>query len=69
MLQRTISGEDLDIQGDLYGHIVLSGEGTTLKNFPERLARELQALTKFEVKVVCCEDRNISTWQGGSILT
>lgn len=62
MIYDCIRHQDIDIQPDMFSSIILSGEGTTMKGLPERLAKELQALTKFDVKVHACEDRSISTW-------
>jgi actin-related protein len=62
MINSTIKDQDIDIREDMYASVVLSGEGTMMKGLPERLAKELQALTNFEVKVYAAEDRNISTW-------
>lgn len=40
-----------------------------IPNLPERLAKELQALTNFKVQVLALKNRENSSWMGGSIMS
>ncbi|KAH9300606.1 hypothetical protein KI387_012189 [Taxus chinensis] len=70
-LHKSISKCDIDIRRDLYGNVVLSGGTTMFPGLPDRLAKELVALTApsaVKIKVVAPPERKYSVWIGGSIL-
>ncbi|GJP83270.1 hypothetical protein CLOP_g13443 [Closterium sp. NIES-67] len=61
---------DVDVRGDLYGNIVLSGGSSMFPGMPERMQREVGALApgSVRVRVVAPPERKYSVWIGGSIL-
>ena len=61
---------DVDMHGDLYKNIVLSGGSTMFPGFAERLEREVSSIlwSPVEIKVRPPAERNFSVWIGGSIL-
>jgi len=61
---------DVDIQKDLYRHIVLSGENTMFDGIAERMEKEVRDLApeKMTIEVVAPPTREHSVWIGGSIL-
>jgi actin len=71
MVCTTVTKCDIDVRRELYNNIVLSGGTTTFAGLPERLTKELSALTPSAVKprVVAPPERKYSVWIGGSILS
>lgn len=68
---RTVAMCDASMRGALLGNVVLTGGGTLLPGFSERLHRELTAALEaarapFTAKVVARGDRRIATWLGGA---
>jgi actin-related protein len=61
---------DLDLKGDLYKNIVLSGGSTMYPQLQERLKQEIAALAPQSVvtKILAPPERKYSVWIGGSIL-
>ncbi|XP_043968130.1 actin-like [Gambusia affinis] len=61
---------DIDIQRDLWSNIVLSGGSTLFPGFTERMQKEIPPLAppSTTIKIEAPPLRNISAWQGGSIL-
>jgi len=60
---------DIDIRKDLYNNIVLSGEGSMITGFAERLQKEISALAPSTMKIkVIAPYSKYSVWIGGSIL-
>jgi actin-related protein len=70
-LYESILKNDIDIRGDFYSNIVLSGGSTLFKGFPERITEEISKLApiSMKVKVVAPPERKFSTWIGGSIFS
>jgi centractin len=70
LLVSSINKVDLDLRGDLYQNIVLSGGTTTTRGFGERLLREVRSRVQdgATVKIYAPAERRYSTWMGGSIL-
>lgn len=68
---KTIMKCGMDIRGDLYNNIILSGGTTMFEGFPERLSKELEMLAppSMTIKVIAPEERKYSVWIGGSILS
>jgi len=64
---------DIDVRKDLYHNIVCSGGTTLYKGLPERLQKEIDALTptggSVKPKVIAPAERKYSVWIGGSILS
>ena len=61
---------DVTMRKFFYGNIILSGGNTLFNGISDRLTKELADLLPHElnVRVVKNEERNISTWIGGSII-
>eukprot|EP00732_Lithocolla_globosa_P002592 Lithocolla_globosa_v1_NODE_1746_length_2364_cov_123.437419.p1 type:complete len:371 gc:universal NODE_1746_length_2364_cov_123.437419:1494-382(-) len=53
---------------DLYQHVVLSGGSTLFPGFPERLQKELTALSGETVKLWAPKHRLYSAWLGGALV-
>ncbi|KLO18272.1 Actin/actin-like protein [Schizopora paradoxa] len=70
MIKRAISAFPSNLQARLYGNIVLSGGPTLYPGLPERLREELSLLAPAgtSVDVFASDDRQYSTWLGGSLL-
>ncbi|KAK4934047.1 Centractin [Elasticomyces elasticus] len=70
MVVTGITRTDLDLRKTLYANILLSGGGTLVKGFGERLLTELRRLAPHgtHVKIYAPPERKYSTWIGGSIL-
>lgn len=66
----SIGCADLDLRKSLFGNVVLSGGGTLVKGFGERLLTEVRklALKDTKIKISAPPERKYSTWIGGSIL-
>ncbi|KAL6451281.1 Actin-2 [Candida maltosa Xu316] len=66
----SIAKTDLDLRSTLYQNIILSGGNTLLKNFGDRMLKELKDLQQPQqkVKIYAPPERKYSTWIGGSIL-
>jgi len=61
---------DLDIKGDMYRNIVLSGGSTMYKGIEDRMLQEISNLAPSTVaaQIVAPPERKYSVWIGGSIL-
>ncbi|RKP39546.1 actin family [Dimargaris cristalligena] len=60
---------DLDIHGDMFRNILLSGGNTMFTGLADRLQWELETLNSdTKVKVVAPPERKYSAWIGGSIM-
>jgi len=57
--------ENIHFASIMYNNIVLSGGNTFLKGFEQKLSSEL----KPENMIIANENRDISAWMGGSIVT
>jgi actin-related protein len=70
LIYDSINACDVDIKGDMYKDIILSGGNTMFSGFAERLRNELKALapSALNIKIVSPNERKISSWVGGSIL-
>jgi len=70
LIYNSIQKCDVDIRGDLYSNIVLSGGSTMFENIEKRLNKEITTLApeSVKVKIVAPPERKYSTWVGGSIL-
>eukprot|EP01124_Arcella_intermedia_P006336 TRINITY_DN1373_c0_g1_i12.p1 TRINITY_DN1373_c0_g1~~TRINITY_DN1373_c0_g1_i12.p1 ORF type:complete len:349 (+),score=74.80 TRINITY_DN1373_c0_g1_i12:143-1048(+) len=68
LLFRGIMNVDVDSRRDLLDNVVLSGGTTLLPGFPERLQKELSSLASAPVRVIAPRERDVSVWNGGSIL-
>jgi actin len=68
---KSINKCDIDVRRDLYTNIVLSGGTTMYPGLPQRLEKEIVALTPASIKpkVVAPPERKFSVWIGGSILS
>ncbi|KAM0793509.1 Actin-2 [Microbotryomycetes sp. NB124-2] len=66
----SINCADLDLRKSLFGNIVLSGGGTLVKGFGDRLLHEVKrlALRDTKIRISAPPERKYSTWIGGSIL-
>ncbi|XP_006773871.1 PREDICTED: actin-related protein T2, partial [Myotis davidii] len=71
MVSCSIGKCDADIQGALYGEIVLSGGSTLFQGLDDRLLKELEQLANkgTPIKITAPPDRWFSTWIGASIVT
>lgn len=71
MVSCSIGKCDADIQGTLYGEIVLSGGSTLFQGLDDRLLKELEQLATqgTPIKITAPPDRWFSTWIGASIVT
>jgi centractin len=71
-LSVAIAKSDIDIRKTLYGKIFLAGGNTLLSGFTDRLLNEVKRQAPKETKVRIhapkSEDRQTTTWLGGSIL-
>lgn len=69
-LQTSILRCDLDLRKTLYSSIVLSGGSTMYSGFADRLLKEVHALApkNTKIRIYAPEQRQYSTWLGGSIL-
>lgn len=70
MVTDAIAKSDIDIRRTLYSHVVVSGGTTMHPGFGERLLDELKATAPPQVKIriYAPEERNLTTWIGGSIM-
>jgi centractin len=61
---------DLDLRSTLYSNIVLAGGSTLFPGYGARLLAEVTALAPkdLKIKITAPQDRQFSTWTGGSIL-
>ncbi|ROT70787.1 putative actin, cytoplasmic 2-like isoform X2 [Penaeus vannamei] len=61
---------DIDLRGDLYCGIILTGGTTLIPGFAERMRKEITALTPsgIRVRVHARDERGFGAWIGGSIL-
>jgi len=66
----SIQRADLDLRKSLFGNVVLSGGGTLVKGFGDRLLHEVKklALRETKIRISAPPERKYSTWIGGSIL-
>ncbi|CAN6659363.1 actin [Trichomonascus vanleenenianus] len=66
----SIARTDLDMRGELYESIVLSGGSTLTQGFGPRLLAELKLLAakNTKIRIFSPPERKYSTWIGGSIL-
>jgi centractin len=71
LLVNSINRADLDLRRDLFSSIYLAGGSTMFTGFPERLLNELRRLSAKDTKIRinAPDDRKISCWLGGSILS
>lgn len=71
LVWETIMSSDENCRASLMDAIILSGGSTEFEGLPERLTKELQALSaKPEmINVSARKDRYYSVWLGGSTLT
>ena len=62
---------DVEFRRELFENIVLSGGNTIFKDFPERFQKEVTAIAPntIKVRVISPEERKVSAWVGGSILS
>ena len=62
---------DVDIRRDLYGNVVMSGGTTMYPGLPERIQKEIKALSpdSVTIKIIAPPERKYSVWIGGSILS
>jgi len=67
----TIKECDLDVRRTLYDNIILSGGTTLIPGFADRLESEVQKLAPInaKVRVSAPDDRYLSVWMGGAILS
>jgi len=71
MVQQTIEMSELDNRQELLSNVLLSGGGTMMRGFVERLEMELKTLFPWAadyIKIEADKDRINSTWRGGSVL-
>lgn len=70
MVVDAINRTDLDLRGDLFQSVVLSGGSTLTRGFGDRLLYELKQLASANtrIKIFAPPERKYSTWIGGSIL-
>ena len=59
---------DPDMQGCMWGSVLLSGGTTMCKGFAERMQAELQRQATGPVSVLAPEDRQNLVWKGGAVL-
>jgi actin len=71
MLFNGIMSIDPELRTEMFGNIVLSGGGTMLKGFPERIEKEMiQMIPKgTQLNIQQPPERKYSVWIGGSILS
>uniref|UniRef100_A0A674MTQ3 Zgc:101810 n=2 Tax=Takifugu rubripes TaxID=31033 RepID=A0A674MTQ3_TAKRU len=81
LLFNTIQAADIDLRGDFYKHIVLSGGSTMYPGLPSRLEREIkqlylervldgdtQKLSKFKIRIEDPPRRKHMVFLGGAVL-
>jgi len=72
LVYKAIMESQIDIRREFFTDIILAGGTTNMKGFPGRLKKEMTALVPASVKIkliVHDEDRSLSAWIGGSILS
>lgn len=70
IVNTSINECDIYLRRELYGNMILSGGNTCFSGLPNRLAKELDAITPKPgmVNIIASPDRKNSTWTGGMIL-
>jgi len=69
LVAKSINQAELDLRRELAGSIILSGGGTCIAGFEERMRGEMkQIVTTMNTDVVANEERATGTWIGGTIL-
>jgi actin len=72
MLYESIQNVDIFIRKDMLNNIILGGGNTMIKNFPERLKKELRDKFKMDdensIKVNAQPERIYSAWIGASVV-
>lgn len=71
LVHDSIDSVDIHLKKDFISNIVLGGGNTMIKNFPERLKKELQGMfpnNKDQIKVNAQKERLYSSWIGASVV-
>jgi len=70
VLVQTIFKADLDLRKQLFGEVVLAGGSTLFPGFGDRLLNEVRKLAPkdLKIRISAPAERQLTTWQGGSIL-
>lgn len=71
LVHGSIDSVDIHLKKDFISNIVLGGGNTMIKNFPERLKKELQGMfpnNKDQIKVNAQKERLYSSWIGASVV-
>ncbi|XP_049848354.1 uncharacterized protein LOC126314422 [Schistocerca gregaria] len=70
LLYHSVSKCDIDLRKGLYSSIVLAGGSTLLSGFADRLLKETHAISpkNMKIRIYAPEQRQFTTWIGGSIL-
>jgi actin-related protein len=69
MLYKSVIQTDINIRRPLFSNIILSGGTSLLNNFDNRLSSELNKLVNIDIDIESTENRQYTTWLGGSILS
>ena len=71
LLIESINRADMDLRKELYCAIYLAGGTTTMPGFPDRLLNDMRRLCPKDckIRINAPEDRKLSCWTGGSILS
>ena len=71
MAARSIRNCDIDLRGELYSNILLSGGSSMLEGLSERLHKELTTLVPIStnINIISPPERKHSAWIGGSLLS
>jgi actin-related protein len=69
LLYDSIIRTDIDIRRPLFSNIVLAGGTSMIYNFDTRLAFELNKLVNINIEIEHTENRQYTSWIGGSILS
>uniref|UniRef100_A0A7S1XUW7 Actin n=1 Tax=Phaeomonas parva TaxID=124430 RepID=A0A7S1XUW7_9STRA len=66
-----IRRSDLELRRTLFSQVVLAGGTTNLPGFPDRMLNEVRKLSPrdMKIRIAAPQNRHITTWVGGSILT
>jgi len=71
LIQQSIENSELDSRQELLSNILLSGGGTMMKGFVERLEIEVKKILPYAadyIHIFADKDRTHSVWRGGSVL-
>lgn len=71
MIVNSVNKVDIDLRSKLYGNVFVSGGNTLLRGLQEKLHTEIKKITpkRVKVKLHTPNNRNLSCWLGGNVIT